>query len=235
VFVRDAHSLYLEMLAEVGVLGFLLLVAAFSVGLATSLNRLRQLPAESACALAAPTAAFIAFAVAAAFDWMWELTVVSVVAFACLALMVGTQPDRDGRTSGWTVRSGAVISGLVAAWFLICMQAIPYLSELRIRASQEAAARGDGAAALDAAESARAIAPWASSPWLQLALVREELGDLDDAEQAVTHARDNDPSDWRLWLVSARLETKLGRVEEARASLDRARRTNPRSPLFHPG
>ena len=73
---------------------------------------------------------------------------------------------------------------------LVCLQAIPYLSELRIRASQEAAARGDGVAALEAAQSARAIQPWAASPWLQVALVREELGDLQAAESAIAPALD---------------------------------------------
>ena len=40
VFVRDAHSLYLETLAELGVLGFLLLVGGVSrSGLVTALSR----------------------------------------------------------------------------------------------------------------------------------------------------------------------------------------------------
>ena len=37
-FVRDAHSLYAEVLAELGVVGFLLLAAAFSVGLVSCLQ-----------------------------------------------------------------------------------------------------------------------------------------------------------------------------------------------------
>ena len=235
LFIRDAHSLYLEVLAELGIVGFLLLVAAFSVGVATALIRLRELPTARAGDLAAPTAAFLAFVGAAAIDWMWELTVVSVVAFACLALMIGGPPSTRGFARSFSLRPAIVGSGLVAAWFLICLQAVPYLSELRIRASQEAAARGDGTAALDAAESARAISPWAASPWLQVALVQEELGDLQAAERAISRARDNDSADWRLWLVSARIETKLGDVATARSSLERARSANPRSPLFQVG
>ena len=44
--------------------------------------------AAEALDLAAPTAVFVAFTAAAAIDWMWEMTVVSAVAFSCLALMV---------------------------------------------------------------------------------------------------------------------------------------------------
>ena len=235
MFVRDAHSLYLEALAELGVVGFLLIAGAFLVGLVTALIRLRRLPRAEARDLAAPTAVFVAFCAAVAIDWMWELTVVSVVAFTCLALLVGSAPYTVVPERSVRVRPAYVVVGLTAAWFLICLQAIPYLSELRIRASQEAAARGEGGAALDAAESARAIRPWAASPWLQLALVREELGDLREAESAIGRALDRDSSDWRLWLVRARLETKLGDVPAARASLRRARSLNPRSPLFNAG
>ena len=42
------------------------------------------------------SAAFVAFCAAAAIDWMWELTVVSRSAFACLALTVGAAA-RSGR------------------------------------------------------------------------------------------------------------------------------------------
>ena len=82
VFVRDAHSLYLESLAEIGALGVLLLVAAFSVGIVTAVRQLRRMSVAEARDLAAPTAVFVAFTAAAAIDWMWEMTVVSVVAFS---------------------------------------------------------------------------------------------------------------------------------------------------------
>ena len=235
VFIRDAHSLYLEVLAELGVVGFLLLAAAFATGLLTALSRLRRSRDGESRDLAAVTALFLAFCAAAAIDWMWELTVVSAVAFVCLALIVGPASDSAARQRRATSRPALVAVGLTAAWLLVCAQAIPYLSELRIRASQEAAARGDGVAALDAAESARAIQPWAASPWLQLALVREEGGDLEAAATAIARARARDSSDWRLWLVTARLQTKLGNVPSARASLGRARSLNPRSPLFDGG
>ena len=230
MFVRDAHSLYLETLAELGVLGFILIVAAFATGLLTALSRLRTSDSESRD-LAALTAVFLAFCTGAAIDWMWELTVVAAVGFACLALMVAPLPRAVGERRG-SLRPALVVAGLGAAWFLVCLQAIPYLSELRMRASQEAAARGDDLAALHAAQSARQIQPWAASPWLQVALVREELGDLRAAGTAVAEARERDSSDWRLWLVSARLQTKLGDVAGARSSLRRARQLNPRSPLF---
>ena len=178
LFVRDAHSLYVETLAEVGAFGLLLLVAAFSIGLLTAVTRIRRLPPDHGRNLAAPTAVFVAFLAAAAIDWVWELTAVSLVGVACLGLMVAPLPEPVIATRRVALRPALVVAGLTAAWLAVCIQAIPYLGELRIRASRDAVARGDLDSALEAAESARAIQPWAASPWLQVALVREELGDL---------------------------------------------------------
>jgi Tfp pilus assembly protein PilF len=76
------------------------------------------------------------------------------------------------------------------------------------------------------------VQPWAASPHLQLALVREQTGDLLAARDEIASAIDDDRSDWRLWLVQARLETKSGAIDRARSSLRHAMRLNPRSPLF---
>ena len=98
-----------------------------------------------------------------------------------------------------------------------------------LEASQDAAGRGDFTEALDRAASARAIQPWAASPHLQLALVREEQGELAAARTHVGDAIERDPRDWRLRLVAARLATKAGDIPAATAQLREARRLSPRS------
>ena len=66
------------------------------------------------------------------------------------------------------------------------------------------------------ARAARRIQSWAPDPWLQLALVYEQRGDLEAARTAIWRAIREDREDWRLWLVLARLDTKLGEIVEAR-------------------
>ena len=123
-------------------------------------------------------------------------------------------------------------AGVVAAWLLICAQAIPWLAAAKISDSQAAVRRGDGNAALKDALDAKSLQPWASSPYLQLALVEEQSGDLARARHWLAKAIRRNDSDWRLWLVSARVETESGRIRAARGSLARAAALNPRSPLF---
>jgi Tfp pilus assembly protein PilF len=121
---------------------------------------------------------------------------------------------------------------MVCVLLVIGISAIPWLAELKIGASQAAVRRGDGAAAAAAALAARNLEPWASSPYLQLALVSEQAGSLRAARTWMDRALARDPGDWRLWLVAARIDTKLGRSEHARRELARAIQLNPRSPLF---
>jgi hypothetical protein len=228
-FLRDAHSLYLEMLGELGPLGFLLTAGVVAVGVALAVVRARTLRGDARVAAAALAGVLAGFAVAAGIDWMWELTAVTVLALISLALVTSAWPG-DVRRASVRPLAGAAVA--VVALVCVAAQAIPFLAQNQLARSRAAVARGDGAAALAAARAARDIQPWAASPHLQLALVDERLGRLGAARSSIYDAIDRDAEDWRLWLIAARLETKDGAVSRAGRSLARAVELNPRSPLF---
>jgi len=251
-FIRDAHSLYLETLAELGLVGFSLLALMLGTALVAVALRLRAIRGEDRVTIASLAALLGAYCVAAGIDWMWELTVVSVAAIATLGLLTGPAsaaasghkpaPAEDGNARAGQAprrherRYLLALSGVVVvALFVIVTEAIPLLTQTRIRDSQAAVDRGAAVAALDRARDARELQPWAASPYLQLALVEEQTGALRAARTSILEAIDNDRSDWRLWLVRARLETKSGALAAARESLREAKRLNPRSPLFASG
>nr|MBA3364666.1 tetratricopeptide repeat protein [Actinomycetota bacterium] len=108
----------------------------------------------------------------------------------------------------------------------------PLLADIRLNSSQLAVERGELGSALDHAVQARDLEPWASSPYLQLALVDEQRGDLDRARSWIREAIDRDETNWQLWLVAARLETKSGAVRAGLSNLRQAAALNPRSRLF---
>jgi len=236
MFIRDAHSLYAETLGELGIIGFLLLVASFLVALVTLLSRTRRTAGQDRALLAAFGAAFVGFAVGAGVDWIWELTAVSLVGIACLGLLMGPasspESDKGEQPSSRRLRiTGRAVLAL-AAFAAVASQAIALISETELRASYSASARGDAVEAIESAQRAWALQPWAASPPLQVALVAERAGELEVARVWIDAAVERDRSDWRLWLVKARLETLSGRIAEARRSLARAADLNPRSPLF---
>lgn len=243
LFVQDAHSLYLETLGELGIVGFALLVGSFLTGLGTAVRRLLRTRDDEQVMLAAVTAAFVGYAVAAAVDWMWELTIVSVVAVACLGLAAGpatalaTRPRLVRPGEGLPIRARLGRYGLGAAvvvggWLLICAIAIPFLSGARVQDSKDAAGRGDLRAAVNAARDARAIQPWSADPDLQIALIEEQAGDYRAARRWIVRAISRNSTDWKLWYIRARVETEIGAIRAAKRSIDRARSLNPRSPIL---
>ena len=103
--VRDTHSLYLEMLAELGPFGLALVLALGSFPLVLAV-RLRKRPLV-------PTAAavLIAYVVRAGIDWDWEFPVLTLVALGCAGVIVGEGVHRPGQLA----RSGriALLAGVV--------------------------------------------------------------------------------------------------------------------------
>jgi hypothetical protein len=237
-FVRDAHSLYLQTLGELGLIGFLLLAGALLIPLAAGARRLHHAAdADGRTAIAAALGAGSGWLLAAGIDWMWQLTATTVVAMVLFALLTGPATARRRRADslplGRSRRTFALRGATVAcALAVIVCSAIPWLADLKLGASQAAVRQADGDAAATNALAARNLEPWASSPYLQLALVSEQAGSLQAARAWIGRAIDRSRNDWRLWLVAARIDTKLGRPQAARHELDRAIELNPRSPLF---
>ena len=105
--VRNAHSLYLETLGELGIVGFALLVGALAAGVAVGVRRLRRAGGAERTALAALLGTLVAYLVGAGLDWMWELTAVTLVGVVALGLLArlarprpaGATPRARGRGS----------------------------------------------------------------------------------------------------------------------------------------
>lgn len=229
LFVQNAHSIYLEVLGELGILGLGALLATFAAVVITAGRRLRSLEGERRSAASALTASFAAFLVAAGLDWMWQLTAVAGLAIAAAGLLTGVasapeaaepEPERRGSVP---VRFVAVGVGLLA----IVLQAIPFLSNLEVANSEAAVRRGDLAVATSRAASAHSVEPWAASPYLQLALVAERQDDYPLALLRVREAISWDDADWLLWLTRARIETEAGQIAAAQRSLAAIKRLNP--------
>jgi O-antigen ligase len=234
VFVRDAHSLYLETLGELGVVGLTLLALALLSVLATAVAGLACAGPAERTTRAALLATAATFLVAAGIDWMWELPAVGAVGFACLGLLagLGVGPAEQAPAPGWRRRLALGIPAALFGLALIVGQGIALVKETRLDGSQAAVRRGDTGAALRAARAARDIEPWAATPYLQLALIEEQAGALAAAEARIRQAIERDRTDWRLWLTAARIQTKRGHIHAARRSYERARALNPRSPIF---
>jgi hypothetical protein len=87
-FARDAHSLYLETLAELGPIGLALLLAALLIPLLA-------LRGDRDPLLATAAGAYVAFLVHAGVDWDWEIPAVTLAGLACGAAMLVARRPAD--------------------------------------------------------------------------------------------------------------------------------------------
>lgn len=230
--VRDAHSLYMQTLGELGIVGLLLLAAFLLVALVGGGRNALLAGAPERPMLAAALAGCVAFCFGATFDWLWQIPVLTVAVLLLTAVLVlpGSRPDAEGEPTPFAlpVRLGTAFAALVA----IAVIAVPLASTSLLRESEAEARAGDLSAALDDARSAQNVEPGAMSPRLQRALLLESLGDLEAAAGAAREATEREPTNWRPWLVRSRIDAQRGLAEEAVRHYRRARSLNPLSELF---
>jgi len=216
LFVRDAHNLYLETLAELGPLGLALLLAALS----TPLVGARRVVATAAGRAA--LAAYAALIAHAALDWDWELPVVTFCTLLLGVALVRLGADERVRLLGAAGRAGLLGTGVVLGAVAIAVHA----GNGATADANDLLDRGNAAAALDAAERARRFRPWAAEPWELMGEAELALGRAAPARAHLRRALREDPRSWSAWLSLGVASTGRGRT----LALARARSLNPLAP-----
>ena len=229
-YVTNAHSLYVETLAEVGIVGLALLAGFLLLAVIAAVTVVVKSEYEARAQTAGAVAALVAFLVSATVEWVWQLPVLPA-AFLLLAAAV-LAPVRGA--SGASGRPFALRSVLVVV-ALACLVAIaiPLATTTAVRQSQTAATADNASLALADARSAARVEPGAASPEIQEALVLELDHDYPSALVAARKATRDESQNWSAWLILSRLEAESGQVKPSIAAYERARSLNPQSSLFH--
>jgi O-antigen ligase len=215
--VRDAHSLYLETFNELGIVGLLVIAGLllFPIGVAWS---------SRDPMFAAARGAYCAFLVHAAFEWDWEMPVVTLSALVlAMALLISG-------SSGPTIQLGRLgrLAAVVACASLTTFAVDALAGHEYLVAAERRVQAGDIVAAEERARRASRLIPWASEPWLVLGDSRARAGDVDGSRAALRQAVSRDPADWMLWYQLAR----VSQGEDRAYALRRAVSLNPL--LFRP-
>jgi O-antigen ligase len=214
--VRDAHSLELETLAELGPLGLALLVALLAVPAAIGLSR-RHHPAVPAA-----LGAFAVFVVHSAQDWDWELPAVTVAAFACAAALLDLDPAQPRARMPRTPR----LLGTAALGAVASLAVLGYVGNRHLERAGDALDEASPAAAASEARAAKTWAPWSEEPWRLLGEAQLEQGDVEAARSSFRRAVQKDSRDWELWLDLALASDGVAR----RVALAQAAALNPLDP-----
>jgi O-antigen ligase len=218
----EAHSLYFETMAELGVVGLALLVVALLAILAGLLARARG-PRRPL--YAAIFAASLIWILHAGIDWDWELPAVSLWMFALAGAALASHSGRERWparvASGWIGRTAVTAVCLLVAFGAVrTVIADAQLDDAR-RAFESGDCRTAGA---DARSSIAAVASRAR-PFEILAYCQSDQGRHAQAIESMRAAIDLDPAHWRYRYGLAIVRAAAG--EDPRPGLRAARRLNP--------
>jgi O-antigen ligase len=215
--VRDAHSLYVETLGELGVIGLLLLVAALLVPVVGAV-RARRHPLVPAA-----FGAYVAYLFHAGVDWDWEMTGITLAALLCgAALLLAAREERERAPLPATARA-AMLAGTLA---VCAFSFVGLLGNTAIASSQHAIVDGRWANAASQARRALRWASWSPQAREYLGEAQFALGQRQAGLANVRRAIRAEPRDWDLWWTLALLTHGSTR----RAATLEALRLNPRSP-----
>lgn len=178
----NAHSLYLETLAETGPLALLMLLAALAVPLVAVARRRSPLGAAAA-------GGYAAFLAHAAVDWDWQMPAVTVAGLICAVCAL------RARTAGEAVSRRRLPAVLVAAATIALGAAAADVGNNALAAAARDAQAGALADAAHDARLAAAWQPWSAEPRRLLGEVELASGDRADARRLFAQALRRDPRD----------------------------------------
>jgi hypothetical protein len=220
---EDAHSLYVELLSELGVPGLLLAVVAI---LAVMFGFARRMRGPERHLYAALLATGAAWAVHAGIDWDWEMPAVTCWLWAFGGMAVAartTAPERAGPAS---------LTRVVIALGCLVLAVTPALmaaSQARLNDAVAAFEGGDCGSAIDSALGSLDTMPSRPQPFEVLGYCDARLNQHRLAEGAMRSAIDRDPHNWELHYGLALVRADAG--SDPRAAARAALRLNPQSPL----
>jgi O-antigen ligase len=205
LYVVDAHSLYLQSLAELGIVGFVLILVVVLGILGGLARRIRGPDRALYAALFATT---LAWAVHQAFDWDWQMpaATIGVLMLAGLAL---ARP-RDGRPGRAGLPFARTLVGL--GWLLLAITPLlASTSYTKLQQSGQELQRGNCASAKREALSSLSLSAKRPQAYVIVGVCDLQQGFAQAAVAAMAQAAALEPHDWEnvYWLALARAAAGL--------------------------
>lgn len=218
--IHDAHSVELEVLAELGVVGLALLVAAI-VAAVTGVFRSRRLgpSAASLGAIALSSGAY--WLVHTSVDWFWPYPAITAPVLALLGSACAPAVRSVARRSTRPWRPWAI-----AALVVLAISAVPFWLAERYINNAYASWRTDLPRAYEDLDQARTLNPLSDTPILAEAAIARAAGDRARALDALREAADKRPEEWATHYLLAELQADTDRAT-ARNEIAIALELNP--------
>ena len=257
---RHTHSLPLQILGELGLVGAILVLGLIGLAAVTGWQRWQAGRLSTAVlfsntrrdsvlatrkeededdpweAIPALFGIGMAVGVSLAIDWTGEFPVIAAVALIVVACLVGpaTRPDvaanRETRRSLGT--EILAVLAIFAGGISIWVAASGFGYATNLNSSREAVSDGDYTLAAEEARDAIDILPNAAEPRAQLALIQELQGRYRLALRTTQGAIERNPQSSAYFLLKARILFEMGREVESRIAYEGAKTLDPKAQIF---
>jgi O-Antigen ligase len=216
--VQDAHSLYMEVLDELGVVGLLLLLASIITVLVGVVARARG---PDRALYAAVFAVLLAWAIHAGIDWDWEMPVITLVFFSLGGYVLARRPVPGESPSSRLTRAPVRTVLGVGSVMLAVAPAYVWLSQRKLDQANYAFSQGDCRSATRAARASISILGDRPDPYEILGYCDVRGGRPNLAITAINKAISLDPRNWnyRYDLAVMRAAAGLNPLPAARVAL----------------
>ena len=228
--VRQAHSIELQALGELGIAGaglLALLLGAVGWGAWRTSRAATASPAAAAVAVAG-TGVFTAWLVHTSVDWMHLIPGLTLVALAAMVALVRRPRGEPRAAAGLRVPRlvvpVAVALVLTTAGLSLVRQALAEHYESAARSAMP----GDPSEAIRQADRSLRLDAESVPAYYVKAAAFARLGEGDAARQTLLEAARREPRDFVTWALLGDLAVRIGDEQSARSNYGRALRLNPR-------
>ena len=229
------HSLFFRTISQTGLVGLLLLGAAFVAALLAALPALRRGRGLAGAAAGAAIVTFAYWVLHGQLDWFWEFAGLGGPAIAMLGMAAALGWSEAARRSerpvlaadGESVNRPLALAAAGAALLLALAVAAPWLAERDLRGAGAMAAESPDAA-VERLDRAAALNPLAPAPEKAAGVIEARRGRLSAARAHFLEVLERDEGDSYAWMQLAAIASASGEPAVAERYIAWAREWAPR-------
>jgi hypothetical protein len=232
----STHSLEMRLLAQNGLVGFVLFAVFLGAGITAAVQARRRGSELGRAVAGAALLPLVVWLIHGSVDWFWEMPALTgpALGFLAMAGALGRParaaiPDPSARRA-W-LRAPGVLARALGLVLAAVALGLPYLSVREVSIASDLRA-SNPARALNDLATAAALNPLSADPGRLGGTIALQTGRYVEAEQRFAQATARDPGGWYAWLGRGLAASALGEPSGATHDFEVAASINHQQPVI---